>query len=153
MPRTDTASLIIGAPVASVYHALVEPEALATWMPPGDMTGTIERFDLRPGGSFRMVLKYPDGAESEGKTTSDTDVVEARFARVISNQTVEYTVDFVSDDPAYAATMVMRWEVTAIDGGTLVTITADNVPDAIPEEDHAAGLSSSLAKLADHVAT
>jgi uncharacterized protein YndB with AHSA1/START domain len=152
VPRTDNASLVIPAPVAEVYSALVDPEALSAWVPPGDMTGTIERFDLRPGGSYRMILKYPDRSESEGKTTSDTDVVEARFVKLVSNETVEQAVDFVSDDPAYNSTMVMRWEVTAIDGGTLVEITADNVPDAVSEEDHAAGLSSSLAKLADYVA-
>jgi hypothetical protein len=38
-------------------------------------------------------------------------------------------------------------EVTDTDGGTPVEITADNVPDAVSEQDHAAGLRSSLEKL------
>jgi uncharacterized protein YndB with AHSA1/START domain len=50
MPRTDSAALDILAPVDKVYSALVNPEALIEWLPPGDMTGTIERFDPRPGG-------------------------------------------------------------------------------------------------------
>jgi len=53
-------------------------------------------------------------------------------------------VDFVSDDPAYAGTMTMTWEVTAVDEETRVDITADDVPDGISAEDHAAGLTSSL---------
>jgi hypothetical protein len=43
--------------------------------------------------------------------------------------------------------MTMTWEFTAVDAGTRVDIRADDVPDGIPAEDHAAGLSSSLAKL------
>ena len=125
MPRTDTATRVICAPVADVYSALVDPEALVVWLPPGDMTGTIERFDLRPGGSYRMVLQHPGCSSSQGKTTSDTDVVEARFVDLVPNSRVVWAVDFVSDDPVYDNPMIMRWEVTAADGGTCVEITAE----------------------------
>jgi Activator of Hsp90 ATPase homolog 1-like protein len=47
--------------------------------------------------------------------------------------------------------MTMSWEITAVDGGTRVDITADDVPDGISAEDHARGLASSLANLAKHV--
>jgi hypothetical protein len=60
-------------------------------------------------------------------------------------------VDFISDDPANAGTMTMTWEITAVDAGTRVDIVAEDVPDGIPAEDHAAGLASSLAKLAAYV--
>src|ERR1017187_6245834 len=142
---------MILAPLEQVYSALVDPEALTSWLPPGEMTGTIERFDPRPGGSYRMVLRYPDPSASQGKTTSDTDVVEARFVDLVPDVRVVYAVDFVSDAPAYAGTMIMTWEVTAANGGTRVDITADNVPDVVPAEDHAAGMGSSLAKLAEYL--
>ena len=64
---------------------------------------------------------------------------------------IAYTVDFVSDDPAYAGTMTMTWEVSAEDGGTRVDITADDVPDVVSREDHAAGIASSLLNLADYL--
>jgi len=151
VPRTDFASRVIPAPISEVYSALVDPEALSVWVPPGDMTGTIERFDPRPGGSYRMVLKYPDHLPSQGKTTLDTDVVEAHFAELVPNERVVYSVDFVSDDPDYDRAMTMSWEVAETVGGTLVEITADNVPDAVSEQDHAEGLKSSLQKLFDYV--
>jgi hypothetical protein len=43
--------------------------------------------------------------------------------------------------------MTMTWEVTAVKAGTRVDIRADDVPDGISADDHAAGLTSSLAKL------
>jgi hypothetical protein len=64
---------------------------------------------------------------------------------------VVQAVDFVSDQPGYAGTMSMTWEVAPIGTGTRVEIRADNVPDGISAEDHAAGLASSLANLATYL--
>jgi uncharacterized protein YndB with AHSA1/START domain len=151
MPRTDTASRVITAPPAQVYAALVDREALTAWLPPDGMTARFERFDPRPGGSYRLVLTYSDASRTPGKATADSDIVEARYVDVVPDVRVVQAVDFVSDDPAVAGTMIMTWEVTAVDGGTRVDITADDVPDGISADDHAAGLASSLANLADHV--
>jgi uncharacterized protein YndB with AHSA1/START domain len=151
MPRTDKASRVIAAPPERVYAAFIDPEALAAWLPPEGMTARFERFDPRPGGSYRLVLTYADASGAHGKATADSDIVEARFVDVIPDVRVVQAVDFVSDDPAFAGTMTMTWEVTAVDAGTRVDITADDVPDGISADDHEVGLASSLANLADHV--
>jgi uncharacterized protein YndB with AHSA1/START domain len=148
MPRTDTASRVVAAPLAQVFAALVDRDALTTWLPPDGMTARFERFDPRPGGSSRLVLTYTDAARAQGKATADSDVVEARYVDVVPGARVVQAVDFVSDDVAFAGTMTMTWEVTAVEGGTRVDITAEDVPDGISAEDHAIGLASSLAKLA-----
>lgn len=151
MPRTDTASRVIAAPPAQVHAALVDREALTVWLPPDGMTARFERFDPRPGGSYRLVLTYTDPSRAPGKATADSDVVEARYLDIVPDVRVVQAVDFVSDDPAFAGTMTMTWELTAVDGGTRVDITADDVPDGISAEDHATGLASSLANLAGFV--
>jgi uncharacterized protein YndB with AHSA1/START domain len=151
MPRTDRGSRVIAAPLERVWTALIDPEALLSWLPPGEMTGTFERFDARPGGSYRLVLTYADASGAPGKATAGSDIVEARFVDIVPGERVVQAVDFVSDDPAYAGTMTMTWTVTAVSAGTRVDIVADDVPDGISAEDHAAGLSSSLANLAAYV--
>src|SRR5438034_9349811 len=148
MPRTDRASRVIAAPPERVWAALVEPGGRLAWLPPGGMTGRFERFDARPGGSYRMVLTYSDASGAPGKASADSDIVEARFVEIVPGERVVQAVDFVSDDPAYAGTMTMTWEVAVADAGTRVDIVAEDVPDGISAEDHAAGLASSLAKLA-----
>jgi len=151
MTRTDTASRVIAAPPDRVYEALVGPEALTAWLPPDGMSGRFERFDARPGGSYRLVLTYADPTTTRGKATADSDIVEARFVDLVPGVRVVQAVDFVSDDPANAGTMTMAWELTAVDAGTRVDIRADDVPAGISPEDHAAGLSSSLANLATYL--
>ncbi|TDD65912.1 SRPBCC family protein [Actinomadura rubrisoli] len=151
MPRMDRASRVIAAPPAGVWAALVDREALMAWLPPAGMTGRFERFDARPGGSYRLVLTYSDVSGAPGKATVDSDIVEARFVDIVPGVQVVQAVDFVSDDPAYAGTMTMTWKVTAVEAGTRVDIVAEDVPDGISAEDHAAGLASSLANLAAYV--
>ncbi|MPZ00787.1 MAG: ATPase [Actinophytocola sp.] len=151
MPRTDTGSRVITASPERVYDALVDREALTAWLPPEGMTARFERFEPRPGGSYRLVLTYRDVSGAAGKSTADSDVVEARYVDIVPGERVVQAVDFVSDDDAFAGTMTMTWEVTPVDGGTRVDITAEDVPDGISAEDHAAGLASSLANLAAYV--
>ena len=38
MPRTDKGSRVMAAPPERVWAALVDPEALLAWLPPGGMT-------------------------------------------------------------------------------------------------------------------
>jgi uncharacterized protein YndB with AHSA1/START domain len=151
MPRTDRASRVIAAPPERVWAALVDPEALRAWLPPSGMIGRFERFDARPGGTYRMVLTYSDASSAPGKASVDSDIVEVRFIDIVPDERVVQAVDFVSDDPAYAGTMIMTWEVTAVDAGTRVDIVAEDVPDGISAEDHAAGLASSLTNLAAYL--
>ncbi|MFY1695562.1 SRPBCC domain-containing protein [Solwaraspora sp. WMMA2101] len=151
MTRTDSAARVVAAPAARVYAALVDPDALTVWLPPQGMTGRFERFDARPGGGYRLVLTYADATTAPGKATADSDIVEARFVDIVPGVRVVQAVDFVADDPAYAGTMTMTWEVTAVDGGTRVAIRAEDVPAGISAAYHTAGLASSLANLATYV--
>jgi uncharacterized protein YndB with AHSA1/START domain len=142
---------VVPAPPQRVYAALTDPEALSTWLPPTGMSARFERFDLRPGGSYRLVLTYADASGGPGKASADTDIVNARFVDVVPGVRVVQAVDFVSEDPAFSGTMTMTWEVAAVEGGTRVDITAADVPGGILAEDHAVGLESSLANLARYL--
>lgn len=153
MTRTDAASRVLAASPEAVYAAFVDPDALLAWLPPAGMSGRFERFDARPGGSYRMVLRYADPRDAPGKATADTDVVEARFVEILPGRRVVQAVDFVSDDPAYAGTMTMTWEVTPAGSGARVDIRAEDVPAGISAEDHAAGLASSLDNLSRYLAS
>lgn len=152
MGRTDRASWVIAAPAARVYAALVDAAALTAWLPPDGMSGRFERFDARPGGSYRLVLTYADVSTATGKATADSDVVEARFVELVPGVRVVQAVGFVSDDPVNAGTMTMTWDLVATGGGTRVEVRAEDVPTGISADDHAAGLSSSLANLATYLA-
>ena len=151
MSRIDRVSRMIAAPPATVYHALLDQESLEAWLPPNGMRGRIERWEPRPGGGFRMVLTYLDPADSPGKTSDATDVVNIEFAALEPPERVVQRAVFESDDPSYAGTMTMTWYLAGAGEGTEVTVTATDVPPGIDQAVHEVGIASSLANLAAYV--
>lgn len=151
--RRDIASRIISSPLDRAFGALVDRDALEAWLPPEGMTASFERFEPTPGGSYRLILTYMEPEGSGAKSSADSDIVDARFVDIVHNDRVVQAVDFVSDDPAFAGTMTMTWAVHETDNGTMVEFVADDVPAGISAEDHAVGMNSSLANLADYLET
>ena len=133
-----------------MFDALLDRDALETWLPPGDKTGRFEWFNATTGGSYRLVLTYANPA-SQAKSSEDADIVQVRFVDIVPNDRVVQAVDFVSDSPEFAGTMTLTWTVRAEADGTRVEIVADDVPVGIDAADHADGLASSLGNLARFV--
>lgn len=53
----------INAPRALVFKAWTHPAHLAQWWGPHGFTNPVCLTDLRPGGSYRIVMRSPDGVE------------------------------------------------------------------------------------------
>jgi uncharacterized protein YndB with AHSA1/START domain len=51
------------APRGLLYRAFVEPELLMEWLGPAKYATTVERMEVRHGGSWRFVQRDADGAE------------------------------------------------------------------------------------------
>lgn len=151
MSRTDQAQRRMGAPPDAIYRAFVDPKAWTQWLPPAGMSGRIEHFDCRPGGTYRMTLTYQGQDTGHGKTSDNTDIVEGRFLTVIDGERIVQAVEFASEDPRFAGTMRMTWQVVPDGAGSIVTFTAEDVPSGISKADHDEGLASSLANLAAYV--
>lgn len=153
MARTDTASRIVEAPPSAVYRAMVDPAALAAWLPPKGMHASIEVFDPREGGIYRVTLRYDERAPNvHGKTSDDSDVVKGRFVELVPDERIVQAVTFESDDPAFAGEMTMRWLLDPVPEGTRVSIVCEDVPSGISAEDHQTGLGSTLDNLAAYLA-
>ncbi|WP_431836116.1 SRPBCC domain-containing protein [Cellulomonas sp. Y8] len=151
MGRTDRASLLVHVSTAEAFAALTDRDALLAWLPPAGMRGRFDRFDMRTGGSYRLVLTYADASGSPGKTTADSDVSEVRVVEVVPGERVVQEVEFASDDPAFRGTMRMEWRLRPAEGGTEVEVVARDVPPGVRARDHAEGILSSLAQLAAHL--
>lgn len=145
--RTDTGSRLIKASAETIYRTLVDPEAVASWRPPQGMRAEILAFEPREGGTFRMAFIYED-AGSHGKTSDNADVFEGRFVELVPDRRVVEVVEFESDDPAFAGAMRIVTTLEPVAGGTRVTVSCEDVPPGISEDDHREGIASSLANLA-----
>ena len=53
---------VFDAPRETVFAAFETPQHLAQWWGPAGFSNTIQEFDFRPGGAWRLVMHGPDGA-------------------------------------------------------------------------------------------
>jgi uncharacterized protein YndB with AHSA1/START domain len=147
-PRIDTASIAVAAKADDAYRAFSNPDALMAWLPPGNMTGRVLEYDFREGGRYRIELTYAGDAPAQGgKTTGRTDVSTGRFLALAPGKQIVQSVEFESADVSFAGEMLLTWSFEALPAGTLVSISAQNVPRGITKADHDAGLRASLANL------
>ena len=137
----------VNAPRASVYRALVDAGAVATWMVPDGMTSRVHEFDAREGGRFRISLTY-DAPGAAGKTTAQTDTFHGRFVKLVPNERVSYVVEFETADPALRGKMSVTFALADADGGTEIAAVHDGLPPGVSPSDNETGWRMSLSKLA-----
>ena len=133
-----------------MYAALLDPTAVERWRVPDDMRAEVHEFDAREGGRFRVSLTYVD--DRPGKTTGGTDTYAGTFTRLDPDLVVVETMAFESDDEAMTNPMTMTTTLAdAPDGGCLVTMVHEGVPDALRPEDNEVGMTMALDHLAQYV--
>jgi len=142
-------SRIIRAPRHALYEAFLDPDVLASWRAPGEMTAQVHEFDGREGGGYRMSLTYTSTEHpASGKTSEHTDTFQGRFAELVPHEKIVERIVFESRDPAFAGEMNMTTTFAETAAGTEVTVLCENIPPGIRPEDNEAGCRESLHNLA-----
>jgi uncharacterized protein YndB with AHSA1/START domain len=140
----------VRAPRASVYRALLDARAVATWKVPTGMTCHVHAFDPREGGSFRISLTY-DAPTGTGKTTAHTDTYHGRFVKLVPDEQVVEVVEFETADPSMRGEMTITTSLIDADGGTDILAVHDQLPPGVSAADNELGWQISLGKLAEFV--
>lgn len=137
----------VDAPRTAVYRALVDAQAVSTWMVPPGMTSHVHAFEAREGGWFRISLTY-DTPTATGKTTAHTDTYHGRFVELVTNQKVVEVVEFETTDPAMKGEMTITFSLSDARNGTDILAVHDRLPPGLSATDNQLGWEMSLAKLA-----
>jgi uncharacterized protein YndB with AHSA1/START domain len=140
----------VRAPRPAVYRALLDPQAVASWMVPDGMTSEVHAFDPREGGAFRISLTY-DEPTATGKTTAHTDTYHGRFVRLVQDEQVVEVMEFETADHAMRGEMTVTFTLSDADGGTHLVAVHENVPPGVSPADNETGWRMALDKLAAHV--
>lgn len=148
MTTTSTrVSRHINTPRAKVYQALIDAQAVASWMVPDGMTSYVHTFEAHEGGAFRISLTYAVSSGT-GKTTAHTDTYHGHFVKLVPNEQVVQALEFETDDPQMRGEMTSTFTLTDADGGTNVLGVHANVPPGVAPADNELGWRMALDKLA-----
>jgi uncharacterized protein YndB with AHSA1/START domain len=152
MAAVTRTSKWIPASADVLFRAFLDPDALVAWLPPGEMTGKIHKFDACVGGGYEMSLFYPPADRAHrGKTDDREDRVTVHFVELEPSHKIAELVRFHSADPAVAGEMTLTVTFEPREGGTQVTIECTNIPPGIRPQDNETGSRESLEQLARYV--
>ncbi len=137
MPGTVKLHRVFAAAPEKVYRAFLEPDAVASWLPPFGFTCTVHELDAREGGRHRMSFR--------NFTTGESHSFGGTYLKLVPNKALVYTDAF--DDPSLPGEMTVTVTLDTVSVGTEVTIVQEGIPDQIPREACYLGWQESLRKL------
>ncbi len=138
MPGTINLHRVLTASPEKVFRAFVEPDAVASWLPPNGFTCTVHELDAREGGKHRMSFR--------NFTTGGSHSFGGTYKEVLPGERLVYTDSF--DDPNLPGEMTTTIVFRGVSVGTEMRIEQQGIPDLIPPEACYLGWQESLRKLA-----
>lgn len=141
MPNNVRLHRVLTASPDKVYRAFVEPDAVASWLPPFGFLCTVHELEAEEGGAHRMSFR--------NFTTGNSHSFGGTYLELIPGQKLVYTDRF--DDPGLPGEMTVTVELKPVSVGTEVSIVQEGIPDPIPTEACYLGWQQSLRKLASLV--
>lgn len=141
MPYTIRLHRVLKAPPEKVYRAFLDADALRRWLPPHGFLCSVEHFDAKVGGSFRMAFR--------NYTTGHAHSFGGEFLVLEPNHKLVYTDRF--DDPNLPGEIKVTVELAEVFCGTDLKIEQAGIPDLIPEAGCYLGWQESLLQLANVV--
>lgn len=138
MPNTVRLHRVIAAKPEKVYRAFLEPDAIASWLPPFGFLCTVHELEPEVGGKHRMSFR--------NFTTGNSHSFGGEYKELVPGERLVYTDRF--DDPNLPGEMKVTVGLKAVSVGTELFIEQDGVPDLIPLEACYLGWQESLRKLA-----
>ena len=121
-----------------VYRAFLDANALAKWLPPYGFTCTVEHFEARVGGTFRMAFT--------NFGTGNGLAFGGKYLELVPNSLIRYTDRF--DNPNLPGEILVTVSLQPVSCGTEVNIVQEGLPEVIPVEMCYLGWQESLAQLA-----
>lgn len=138
MPNTVRLHRVFAAKPEKVFRAFIEPDAIASWIPPFGFTCTVHELDGKVGGKHRMSFR--------NFTTGKSHSFGGEYLELVPGERLVYTDRF--DDANLPGEMRVTVALRAVSVGTEMTVEQEGVPDLIPLEACYLGWQESLRKLA-----
>ena len=132
---------IFDAPRHLVFQAWTEPERVARWWGPQGFVMTYCDMDIRPGGTFRVCMRSPEGTEYWKQGT---------YREVVAPERLVYTWRWEAGVPDRRESLVTV-EFHDLGERTELVLVHDNFAGPGPVDMYDAGWASGLRKLAVHL--
>jgi uncharacterized protein YndB with AHSA1/START domain len=129
---------IVAAPAERVFAMWTQPELLRQWMCPPDDTIEEVSADVRTGGTYRIVLRRPNG---------ELWPVRGTYRDVRPPEHLTFTWVWEEDDPKDEIESVITIDLTERNGSTQMNFRQQGFRSEESRDSHVDGWSSIFARL------
>jgi len=112
MSNTVQLHRVFAAKPEKIYRAYLEPDAVASWLPPFGFTCTVHELEAKEGGNHRMSFR--------NFTTGDSQSFGGTYLKLVPGETLVYTDSF--DDPNLPGEMKVTVALKPVSVGTEMTV-------------------------------
>ena len=137
MPGTVRLHRVFATSPDRLYRAFIEPDALASWLPPNGYLGTVHSLEPKVGGTHRMSFR--------NFASGEVHSFGGQYLELVPSERLVYTDQF--EDAGLPGEIQVVVSFRAVSCGTELTIEQSGIPDAIPPESCYLGWQDSLWKL------
>ena len=127
------------APREHVFAAWTQPEIAARFLGPGDVRASEVTMDVRPGGSYRIVMLMPD---------ESTMVARGTYLEVNAPQRLVMTWRWEEDDPAEEYDSLLSLDFNERNGETELVLTHEKLASVESRARHEEGWTAIIDQLA-----
>lgn len=137
MPFTIRLHRVIATSAEKLYRAFIEPDAIASWLPPYGFLCTVHEMNATVGGHHRLSFR--------NFTTGESQSFGGVYHELVPGARIVYSDRF--DDTGLPGEMKVTITLKTLSLGTEIEITQEGVPDMIPPDACYLGWQDSLDKL------
>jgi uncharacterized protein YndB with AHSA1/START domain len=130
---------VLDAPRALVFRAWTDPEHLVRWWGPQGFTTPSCTMDVRPGGTWRICMRGPDGIDHW---------VQGAYREVVEPERLVTSWAWEEADGTPGRQTLLTVTLEERDGRTALTLHQALFGDAVERENHRDGWSQALDRLA-----
>jgi len=136
---------VLPAPRQLVYDAWTKKEHLEKWQgAPQGFTVTQAHSDIRPGGTFKLCMRSPDGVDHW---------LQGEYREVVPPERLVFTHSWLNAEGKPGKETLVTLTFTEVAGGTELTLKQTGFPSAQSRDGHREGWASTFERMAEYLST
>jgi uncharacterized protein YndB with AHSA1/START domain len=142
--RELTVSRVIDAPRPLVFQAWTDPAQVACWWGPKGYTTVEYEMDIRPGGTYRLVMRSPEGTDQRKRGT---------YREIVEPERIVFTFAWEAPDGSLGLELLVTVTFEVLGSRTRLTLRQSGFDTVEWRDSHLGGWTSCLERFGEYMTT
>jgi len=137
-----TVSRMIDAPRQLVFRAWTDPRQIARWWGPHGFTTIDYEMDIRPGGTYRLCMRSPEGTDHRKRGV---------YREIVEPERIAFTFAWEEPDGRLGPELLVTVTFEAVGEKTRLVLRQSGFDSVVWRDSHVAGWTSCLERFGEYL--